>query len=326
VYEGEAGPGRAKQIVLLAGDHEYRSEETLPALARILAKHYGFRCTVLFTTDPQTGDISPGSSHISGLAALKTADLMVVFLRFQNFPQDEMQHLVDYLDSGRPIVGLRTSTHAFKIEGDGPFAKYSYRYAGKDFEGGFGRQVLGETWAGHYGKNHATSARFLIENEAASHPILRGVQNVWVQSGAYEAHPLEGSRILAKSQVLNGMDPKSPPAEGKELMPAAWVREYKSSSGKSGRVFATTHGASEDILNDGCRRLLVNACLWAAGLEDSIRADGKIGFVGPYHPVTFRFGGYRRGIKPSDLAAWDSPIMRESAPVEDAVEKTTDKK
>src|SRR6188474_3464227 len=75
VYEGAKGPGSGKHIVLLAGDHEYRSEESLPALARILAKHYGFKCSVFFTTNPQTGFIDPDSSNIAGLEALKTADL-----------------------------------------------------------------------------------------------------------------------------------------------------------------------------------------------------------------------------------------------------------
>ena len=102
--------------MFLAGDHEYRSEETLPALARILAKHYGFTCSVFFTTDPKTGFIEPGSSNIAGLEALKTADLFVIFLRFQDFPDAEMAHIVDYVNRGGPVMGLRTATHAFQIE------------------------------------------------------------------------------------------------------------------------------------------------------------------------------------------------------------------
>ncbi len=86
VYEGDSGPGLGKHIVFLAGDHEYRSEETLPALARILAKHHGFKCTVLFNVDQETGEIVPGNSNMPGMEALDTADLAVVFLRFQNFP------------------------------------------------------------------------------------------------------------------------------------------------------------------------------------------------------------------------------------------------
>ena len=122
------GARHGQHIVFLAGDHEYRSEESLPALARILAKHYGFKCSVFFTTDPKTGFIEPGSSNIAGLEALKTADLLVVFLRFQDFPDDEMQHIVDYLDRGGPVVGFRTATHAFQIKRpDAKFLKFDWQ-------------------------------------------------------------------------------------------------------------------------------------------------------------------------------------------------------
>ena len=173
--KARSGAGRGKHIVFLAGDHEYRSEETLPALARILAKHHGFKCTVLFSVDPKTGDILPGSSYMPGTEALKTADLMVIFLRFQDFPKEQMQPIVDYLDRAGPVVGLRTSTHAFKIPKGSEFARFSYNNPGKEMPGGFGRQILGETWAGHYGKNHAMSTRLILVDDAKSHPILRGV-------------------------------------------------------------------------------------------------------------------------------------------------------
>jgi len=309
VYEGTKGPGAGKHIVLLAGDHEYRSEESLPALARILAKHYGFKCSVFLTTDPKTGFIEPGSSHISGLEALRTADLLVVFLRFQDFPDAEMQHIVDYLDRGGPVVGFRTATHAFQIlRPDAKFLKYTWK--GVDgYAGGFGRQILGETWVSHYGKNHAQSSKLLLQPDQSAHPILRGVKDVWVQSGGYTANPIEGSHILATGQILDGMTPDSPPAADKAAMPVAWYRSYTAPSGKSGRVFTTTHGASEDLLNDGFRRMAVNACLWAAGLEASIRAANEISFVGPYQPTTYSFGGFVKGVKPAALAGWDAPIL-----------------
>ena len=109
--------------------------------------------------------------------------------------------------------------------------------------------------------------------------------------------------------ILDGMKPDAPEST-KAAQPVAWYRTYQASAGKTGRVFTTTHGASEDLLNDGFRRMMVNACLWAAGLESTIKADGDISFVGPYHPSTFSFGGFVKGVKPSDLASWDSPIMR----------------
>ncbi|MFQ5734948.1 MAG: hypothetical protein ACE5KM_23690 [Planctomycetaceae bacterium] len=310
VYEGKSGPGAGKHIVLIAGDHEYRGEETLPALARILAKRYGFTCSMFFTTDPKTGDIKPGSSHISGLEALKTADLMIVFLRFQDFPDDQMRHIVDYLNRGGPVIGLRTSTHAFQIRRkNARFRKYTSFNKDKDFKGGFGRQILGETWVGHYGRNHKQSSRLLLQKAAGRHPVLRGVKNVWVQCGGYRAFPIAGSTVLAKGQILDGMTPDSPPAKNKDQLAVAWVREYKSESGKSGRVFCTTHGASEDILNEGFRRMLVNASLWCAGMEKHIKPDNNVEFVGPYRPTTFGFRGYVKGVKPSDLAGFDSPIM-----------------
>lgn len=310
VYEGTSGPGRGKHIVFLAGDHEYRSEESLPALARILARRYGFTCSVFITTDPKTGFIAPGSSHISGLEALKTADLMVVFLRFQDFPDDQMQHIVDYLDRGGPVVGFRTATHAFQIKrADAKFRKYTWRDGDPAYPGGFGRQILGETWVSHYGKNHAQSSRLILQPEEANHPILRGVKDVWVQSGGYTAAPIEGSKVLAVGRILDGMTADSPPAADKKELPVAWYRTYTGASGKTGRVFTTTHGASEDLLNDGFRRLAINGMLWAAGLEAGIRPDSDIRFVGPFQPTTYSFDGFVQGVKPSDLAGWESPIM-----------------
>src|SRR6202453_2051633 len=87
VYEGGEGPGKGKHVVLISGDEEYRSEETLPQLAKILAKHHGCKCTVLFAIDPKTGSINPMvNNNIPGLEALKTADLMIIFTRFRNLP------------------------------------------------------------------------------------------------------------------------------------------------------------------------------------------------------------------------------------------------
>ena len=99
VYEGTEGIGQGKHIVFIAGDHEYRSEESLPMLARIMAKHHGFKCTVLFNIDPNTETIAAGKpSTIPGLEALESADLAVVFLRFQNLPDEQMKFFDDYLN------------------------------------------------------------------------------------------------------------------------------------------------------------------------------------------------------------------------------------
>src|SRR6476469_8915226 len=97
IYDGFKGPGNGKHIVLVSGDEEYRSEETLPQLGKILAKHHGFKCTVLFAIDPKDGTINPNVSNIPGLEALKTADLLIIFTRSRDLPDDQMQHLVEYI-------------------------------------------------------------------------------------------------------------------------------------------------------------------------------------------------------------------------------------
>src|SRR5680860_46128 len=113
VYEGKEGPGKGKHIVFVSGDEEYRSEEALPMMAKILAEHHGFKCTVLFSIDPKTGNIDPETqTNIPGLDQLQTADLMVMFLRFRELPDEQMKYIDEYIRAGKPVVALRTSTHA----------------------------------------------------------------------------------------------------------------------------------------------------------------------------------------------------------------------
>lgn len=311
VYKGKSGVGQGKHIVFIASDHEYRSEESLPALARILANRFGFTCTVVFALD-SSRHILPGGSDLRGLKALDNADLMVIFTRFSNFPDEEMQHINNYLEKGKPVVGLRTATHAFNNPDNPKWGHYSYEYDGpmKSWKNGFGEVVLGETWVGHYGKNHEQASRLLIEKGQEKHPVMEGVKDIFVQSGGYNAYPEQtGSTVLARGQVLNGMTPDAPADTSKKELPVAWIRNYKLDSGAGGRVFTTTHGASEDLLNEGFRRMLVNACFWTMGMEKQIQPTSNVDFVGPYKPTTFNFDGYKANVKPSDLAGWNSLIM-----------------
>ena len=311
VYNGTKGIGKGKHIVFIATDHEYRGEETLPALARILAKRYGFTCTVIWALDEE-GNIHPGGSNIKGLEVLKNADLMVIFTRFANFESEQMQYIDDYIKRGGAVVGLRTSTHAFNNKDNANWEHYDYQYKGskKEWHGGFGELILGETWVGHYGKNHKQASLVVVEQENKDHPIMRGVEGAWAQCGGYNAYPQGMNlKILARGRVLNGMTPDAEPDETKEELPVAWVRDYQLESGVTGRAFTTTHGASEDILSEGFRRMLVNACFWGLKMEDYIKSDNNIEFVGEYKPTTFNFSGYKANVKPSDLAGWKSVIM-----------------
>jgi len=302
VFEGKEGPGKGKHIVFLVGDEEYRSEDSMPQLAKILAVHQGFKCTVLFAVNKETGEIDPQTlDNIPGLEALETSDLMVMFLRFRELPDDQMKRIIDYTNSGKPIVGLRTSTHAFNYvkHKDSPYARYSFN--NKEFDGGYGRQVFGETWINHYGSHQQESTRGLIAKGMENHPIVKGIDDIWGESDVYELTTLTGdSKPLIMGQVLAGMDPKDKPNPNKKLVPVAWTKTYTGETGKTARVFTTTMGHSFDFNSEGFRRLLVNACYWAMGMEDKIPAMSKVDFVGQYDPNKIGMGKHKKGLKPSD--------------------------
>jgi len=302
VYDGFDGPGKGKHIVLVSGDEEYRSEEALPQLGKILAKHHGYKCTVLFAIDPKDGTISPNvNNNIPGLEALKSADLMIIATRFRNLPDEQMKLIDDYVQSGKPIVGMRTATHGFNI-GKGTYAKYSHNSKDPMFAGGFGKQILGETWVAHHGKHGSQSTRGIMAKGANEHPILKGIKDgdIWGPTDVYTVTPLKAVfKPLVMGQVLVGMKSDDAPLEGEKnnpMMPVAWI-------GENGRkVFTTTMGSSTDLENEGMRRLLVNATYWATGLADKIPDKTKVDIVGEYKTSPFKFNGAIKGLKPSDFA------------------------
>ena len=308
VYEGAAGPGLGKHIVLVGGDEEYRSEETLPAIARILAERHGFRCTVLLAVDPADGTINPNISNIPGLEQLAKADLCIVFLRFRDLPDEQMQHFADYVDAGKPIIGLRTATHAFRIAPEKKFAAYSWNNQGT-WDGGFGRQILGETWISHHGAHGKQATRGILVKDQAKHPILRGLADgdIFGTSDVYGVRtPLPGDSVpLVLGQVVDGLKFDDLPLAGPKndpMMPIAWTKTSQSpTTGKSGRVFTTTLGAATDIAFEGTRRLIVNAAYWAVGLEESIPEKSDVTIVGKFEPSPFRVNGFTKGIRPRDL-------------------------
>ena len=245
VYEGKDGPGQGKHIVLVSGDEEYRSEEALPQLGKILAKHHGFKCTVLFAIDPKTGAIDPNvNNNIPGIEVLASADLMVIFTRFRNLPDEQMKHVADYVNSGKPIVGLRTATHGFNLSSK-TYGKYHWQ--SKEWDGGFGRHVLGETWISHHGNHGSEATRGMFAPGEEKSPILRGIKDgeIFGPTDVYGVRlPLPGdSKPLVLGQVVAGMKPTDKPVAGKKndpMMPVAWTKTYQGEGGKVGRVFTTT--------------------------------------------------------------------------------------
>lgn len=312
-YNAQRGSAHTKRIVLIAGDEEYRSEEALPQLGKILAVHHRFNCRVLFAVDPNTGFIDPNDRrHIPGMSAIKDADLIIVFLRWRDLPDDDMKCVDDYLRAGKPVIGIRTATHAFLPEPHSKWEYYSDQYHGdkKEWADGFGRLVLGEHWVNHHGHHKNESTRGIIAPGAADHPILRGIKDgeIWGASDVYAVRlPLPGdTQPLVLGQVTTrkgkydesdkyyGMRPDDgPPVSGTKndpMMPIAWARTYQVPGGKPGRAFTSTIGASVDLTNEAVRRLLVNAVYWCLGEENQIPKRGmNVEIVGDYKPTKFEF-------------------------------------
>jgi hypothetical protein len=306
VYDGFDGPGKGKHVVLVSGDEEYRSEEFLPLLGKILAKHHGFKCTVLFAVNPADGTIDPNNTaNIPGLENLDTADLMIISTRFRNLPNEQMEHIDGYVKAGKPIIGIRTATHAFNIPEGKTYSRYSFD--SKAWDGGFGRQILGETWIAHHGNHGSQSTRAVAAPGEEENPIVRGCGDIWGPTDVYEVRlPLpDGCRPVLLGQVLEGMLPTDKPVEGAQnnpLLPVAWTKTYEGADGRTGRVFTTTMGAGKDFESEGLRRPLVNASYWCLGLEGKIPEKANVEIVGTYHALPFGSNKFRKNVEPRDHA------------------------
>lgn len=299
-YKPKPGPGNGRHIVLLSGDEEYRSEEGLPQLGKVLSQRHGFKCTVLFAVDTN-GFINPNNQKsLSHPEALDSADLIIMSLRYRNYPDAVMKHFVDAYERGVPIIGLRTSTHAF----NGVKGQY------QNFNE-FGKRVLGERWVNHWGVHKKEATRGVIEPSARNDAILRGVQDIFGDTDVYEAAPPPDAKILVRGQVLKGMKPADEPADYRKkradkqeqgvndpMMPIAWTREHRNPAGKVNRILCTTMGSATDLQSEGLRRLIVNGVYWGLGLPVPEKANVDV--VGDYTPTMYGFNGFKKGVRPGD--------------------------
>ncbi|MFT5128220.1 MAG: hypothetical protein ACI8W8_001829 [Rhodothermales bacterium] len=283
VFEGKEGPGKGKHIVLVSGDEEYRTEESMPMLAKILSQHHGFKCTVVFAWSADGKYIDPNNqAGLRGLAALDSADLMLIGTRFRKPSASEAAHVTAFLNAKKPVIGIRTATHAFN--GGGKFGNISY--------GQFGRLVLGEQWVSHHGRHKGEGARGVIEEANASHVILNSVKDVFAPSDVYGVkHLTDADTVLLRGAVTETLDPASKPVAGKKNEPMqalAWLHTYKTPDGSAtGTSFCTTAGASVDLVSEDLRRLLVNATYHLTGL--TVPEKANVDHVDPFKPSFYGF-------------------------------------
>ena len=275
--EGKEGPGKDKTIVLVSGDEEYRTEESMPMLAKILSEKHGFTCKVLFSWDKTGKYIDPNNQQgVIGWEHLKDADLMLIGTRFRKPNAEDAEHITNFLNSGKPVVGIRTSTHAFNG---------GEKFGDKISFGQFGPLIMGEGWVSNHGRHKVEGARGMIETKNAAHPILKGVTDVFGPSDVYGVKRLtEKDTILLRGAVTENLEPSSSFVDSKNdpMQPLAWLHPYEAPNGKKGTTFCTTMGASVDLVSEDLRRMLVNSVYFLTGLKVPENAD--VSYVDPFYP------------------------------------------
>ena len=289
---------RTKHIVFISGEEEYRSEESLPMMAKILNRETGAKVSICYSVD-SLGFINPNiSDNITGLERLKTADLMIVFARFRALPPERLKYIIDYVDSGKPIIGMRTSTHAFLYKNDSSLFHFNNEWPVK---------IFGQQWITHHG--HFDDGKYPLTSvtlNQEAHPILRGVLPFDAYSWLYHVDGggwrLQGDcsilltgKSLKSSHQMEGNLSKYPLSN-----PVAWTKTYIGNQGHTARVFFTTLGHAYDFKNTSMRKLLLNSILWALGYENQIPQNGvRSKPEGNYSPNNSGFGDkYKKYIKP----------------------------
>tara|TARA_R110002096_G_scaffold54517_17_gene140632 strand:- start:3688 stop:4440 length:753 start_codon:yes stop_codon:yes gene_type:complete len=233
---GLAQVSLAQHIVFLIGEREYKTAESLPAYFESDLKPAGFTAT--FITAPPEGE---AKNDFPGLEeALAKADLCLVSVRRRAPKSSQMAALKAFANAGKPIVGIRTSSHAFHL-------------GGKEVPEGhalweeFDPVVLGGNYHGHYGNEPAPIS---IAKGAGSHPILADIGELAPTSKLYRAAPLaEKAQALLFATV-----------EGKEPEPVAWTHTF---GPNNARIFYTSLGLADEFANPEFRKFLTQAILWA---------------------------------------------------------------
>lgn len=290
-------------IVFVFGDEEYRSEESMPMLAAIAQRELNATISLCYPLD-SLGFVNPNvNNNISGLEALKSADLMVLFCRWRELPKNQAQHILDYVESGKPIVGFRTSTHTFKYTKDSTMFHLNDDWP---------HQVLGQQWITHHGHfddgAHPLTSVYFPQNQTKS-PILNGVEPFDAYSWLYHVdggkwqlnencQPILYGKSLKSRHEMDGKLDEFPLTQ-----PVAWTKSYATTSGKNSRVFFTTLGHPYDFKIESMRKLALNGIFWALGKENQIPGNGaNVSFVGDYNPNNSGFGElYKKGMKPLQL-------------------------
>ncbi|HEV3006470.1 MAG TPA: isochorismatase family protein [Pirellulales bacterium] len=228
-------------VVLLIGEDEYQTDRTLPAFADSELADRGLRLTVIHANPHDLNDFP-------GLEALESAEALFVSVRRRTPPAEQLARIRAFVEAQKPVVGIRTASHAFSLRNDQPPP------AGHAAWPEFDAQVLGGHYVGHHAAPAAGSPKTLARTlpEMKDHPVLAQVPagEFSVGSSLYKTSPLAPSATALVMGRVEGID---------QTEPVAWTNMNE----KGGRVFYTSLGHVDDFALPAFRRLLVNGVFWA---------------------------------------------------------------
>jgi type 1 glutamine amidotransferase/nicotinamidase-related amidase len=227
-----------RSILIAIGESEYSTNETLPEFARKELERSGFRVTIVQADEKHPNDF-PGLAE-----AAKAADLMLISVRRRTPTRAQLDTVQAHLAAGKPLVGIRTASHAFAL------ANNETPEAGRATWPDFDPAVLGGRYAGHWGEGPKVS--LTLAPGANDHPLLVGIDPLRMEGNGslYRVTPLEAST----TPLIIGAVPGHPPE------PVAWTNIPR--AGKS-RIFYTSLGHPDDFKNAMFRKLLLNGLCWA---------------------------------------------------------------
>jgi nicotinamidase-related amidase/type 1 glutamine amidotransferase len=227
---------RPPHVIFIVGDSEYESGRTVPAWAKAELEPRGIRCTFL-QDDPKK------PFNLPQLAELPKADALFIAVKRRGVPPDQLAAIRDFAESGKPVLGIRTASHAFDPKKPEP---------GMAVWPTFDRDIFGGWYQNHYGKGPATLAT--RAPEAKEHPVLTGIPSGELR---FESHLYKCREFVpGTTQLLIGKLEGNPEV----VEPVAWVNEAPKR-----KAFYTSLGSPDDMAQPALRRLLLNAALWSVG-------------------------------------------------------------
>ncbi len=224
VWAADVTAASKLKICLVSGSGEYKSNQSLADFQELLESRYPVECTRVFWTEGKSDDLP-------GLEALDDTNVMVLFTKRLKITGGQLDRVKKYCLSGRPIVGIRTASHAFQ------------NWLSLDSE------VFGGDYHGHY--RGGDKIHIKVVEAHSRHQILNDIKDF-----------SSTCKIYKNPKVADDVEVLLTGAMPEQIQPVAWARNFK-----SGRVFYTSLGDPDDFKNDEYQRLLINAVQWTTGRQ-----------------------------------------------------------